>query len=73
MHSAGSGLSSGRGRGGGRPLRYNTLFALELDIEYEVPEWGGQRVVFFSETGMTFTPDGMVFPGGRETEWHVIR
>ncbi len=74
VHSAGSGLSSGRGGGdGGRPLRYNTLFALELDIQYEVPEWDGQRVVFFSETGMTFTPDGMEFPGGRETEWHVIR
>ncbi len=74
VHSAGSGLSSGRGRGGGgSPLRYKTLFALEMDVEYEVPEWDGQRVVFFSETGMTFTPDGMVFPGGRETEWHVIR
>ncbi|HJO03668.1 MAG TPA: M24 family metallopeptidase [Acidobacteriota bacterium] len=74
VHSGGSGLSSGRGRGdGGRPLRHNTLFALELDIQYELPEWDGQRIVVFSETGMTFTPDGMVFPGGRETEWLVIR
>ena len=54
-------------------LRYNTYFALELDVEYEVPEWDGQNIVIFSETTMTFTPNGMEYPGGRQTEWYLIR
>ena len=73
---AGSGMSgSGRGGRGGRdnPIRCNTLFALEMDVEYDVPEWNGQRLVLFSETGMAFTKRGMEFPGGRETEWYVIK
>ena len=74
MHMAGSSLRSGGREGGSdNPLRYNTYFALELDVEYEVPEWGGQNIIIFSETTMTFTPDGMQFPGGRQTEWYLIR
>lgn len=75
VHFAGSGLSSSERRcgRGGSPLHYNTLFALELDIKYNVPEWDGQQIVLFSETGMTFTREGMVFPGGRQTEWYLIR
>ena len=74
-HGAGSGLSSGRGGGrGGNELRYNTLFAMELDIKYDIPEWGGQKLILFSETGITFTKEnGLTYPGGRETEWFVIR
>jgi len=72
---AGSGMSGSEGRRGGRdnPIRCNTLFALEMDVEYDVPEWGGQTLVLFSETGMAFTKRGMEFPGGRETQWYVIR
>jgi hypothetical protein len=72
---AGSGMSGSGGRRGGRdnPIRSNTLFALEMDVEYDVPEWNGDRLVLFSETGMAFTKRGMEFPGGRETEWYVIR
>ena len=75
VHFAGSGISSSvrRRNRRGNPLRYNTLFAMELDVEYNVPEWDGQRIVIFSETTMTFTPRGMEFPGGRETEWYLIK
>jgi len=71
---AGSSLRSrGRESRGGNELRYNTYFAFELDVEYEVPEWGGQNIVIFSETTMTFTPSGMQYPGGRQTGWYLIR
>jgi hypothetical protein len=74
VHFAGSGLSSSAGgRREGNELRYNTYFAFELDVEYEVPEWGGQNIVVFSETTMTFSPRGMEYPGGRQTEWYLIR
>ncbi len=75
VHFAGSGISSltKRRNRRGSPLRYNTLFAMELDIEYNVPEWDDQRIVVFSETTMMFTQRGMEFPGGRETEWYLIR
>ena len=75
VHFAGSGLSSSedRDRRGGSTLHYNTLFALELDVRYKVPEWDGQQIVLFSETGMGFTREGMIFPGGRQTEWYLIK
>ena len=74
IHMAGSSLRSrGRESRGGNELRYNTYFAFELDVEYEVPEWDGQNIVIFSETTMTFTPSGMQYPGGRQTGWYLIR
>ena len=73
VHMAGSSLRSrGRPRENNE-LRYHTYFALELDVEYEVPECDGQNIVLFSETTMTFTPHGMEYPGGRQTEWYLIR
>jgi hypothetical protein len=74
VHMAGSSLRSAEREGSeNNELRYNTFFALELDVKYDVPEWDGQNIVLFSETTMTFTPHGMVFPGGRQTEWYLIR
>jgi hypothetical protein len=74
VHMAGSSMRSEGDEGGNdNALRYDTYFALELDVKYEVPEWGGQNIVLFSETTMTFTPNGMEFPGGRQTEWYLIR
>jgi membrane protein implicated in regulation of membrane protease activity len=74
IHQAGSSLRSASRRSQpDNELRYNTYFALELDVEYEVPEWGGQNIVLFSENTMTFTPHGMEYPGGRQTKWYLIR
>ncbi len=74
IHGAGSGMSSG-GRPGraGNEVRENTYFALELDVEYELPEWDGQNIVVFSETTMMFSERGMEYPGGRQTKWYLIR
>ncbi len=55
------------------PLEYNTVYALEIDIEYPVPEWEGLVVRLHSETVTAFTPDGLVYPAGRQTEWYLIR
>ena len=55
------------------PLEYDTVYALEIDIEYAVPEWGDQDIRLHSETVMAFTRDGMVYPAGRQTEWYLIR
>ncbi len=74
VHQAGSSLrSAAREIEEGNELRYDTYFALELDVEYEVPEWGGQNIVIFAENTMTFTSHGMEYPGGRQTEWYLIR
>ena len=74
IHQAGSSLRSASRRSEeDNELRYNTYFALELDVEYEVPEWGGQSIFLFSENTMTFTPRGMEYPGGRQTKWYLIR
>ncbi len=55
------------------PLQYNTVYAFEMDIQYEVPEWDYQNVIIFSETTMAFTPHGMVYPDGRQTEYYLIK
>jgi len=74
VHNAGSGMSSGgRPSREGNEVRENTYFALELDVEYELPEWDGQNIVVFSETTMMFSERGMEYPGGRQTEWYLIR
>ena len=74
IHNAGSGMSSsGRPSRVGNEVRENTYFALELDVEYELPEWDGQNIVVFSETTMMFSERGMEYPGGRQTEWYLIR
>jgi hypothetical protein len=74
VHNAGSGMSSdGRPGWPGNEVRENTYFALELDVEYELPEWDGQNIVVFSETTMMFSERGMEYPGGRQTEWYLIR
>jgi len=76
VYCAGSGWSSSERRGcGGRDntLRYDTLFALEMDIEYNVPEWGGQDVRIVLEEEEAFTTDGAYFVDGRQTEWYLIK
>ncbi len=55
------------------PLQYNTVYAFEMDVQYEVPEWDNQNVIIFSENVMAFTPNGMVYPGGRQTEYYLIK
>ncbi len=61
-------------RNGERPVNTNTIYSMELDITYAVPEWNGQDIRIVLEEDVAFTSeDGLFFPGGRQTEWLVIR
>lgn len=70
-HSAGTvvGLwdhQEGIGEFGDFPLHYNTCYALELNTESVVHEWGDQVVRFSAEETVAFTEDGKLsyfYPG----------
>ncbi|MFB0518602.1 MAG: M24 family metallopeptidase [Acidobacteriota bacterium] len=55
------------------PVHYNTCYAIELSVNAEIPEWGGQQVRFSLEEDAIFTRDGVFFFGGLQTEFHLIK
>jgi len=59
--------------GGEYPVYLNTVYAMELDTKSSVPEWGGQDVRIVLEQTVAFTEKGIVFLGGRQTDWYVIK
>jgi hypothetical protein len=59
--------------GGGSPVYRNTVYAMELDTETSVPEWGGQDVRIVLEQSVAFTGGKIVFLGGRQTEFYLIK
>ena len=61
-------------RNGERPVHTNTIYSMELDITYAVPEWNDQDIRIVLEEDVAFTAgDGLYFPGGRQTEYLLIR
>lgn len=58
---------------GGYPVYANTTYAMELHAWTSVPEWGGQDVRITLEQNVVMTEDRLVFLGGRQVEWYVIR
>jgi len=58
---------------GGYPVYANTTYAMELHAWTSVPEWDGQDVRITLEQNVAMTEDGLVFLGGRQVEWYVIR
>ena len=70
-HSAGTvvglwDMQGGIGLKGEFPLHKNTCYALELNTESALEEWGGQVVRFSAEETVSFTEDGKMnymFPG----------
>lgn len=58
---------------GGYPVYPNTAYAMELHTWTSVPEWGGQDVRITLEQNVAMTEDRLVFLGGRQVEWYVIR
>jgi Xaa-Pro aminopeptidase len=64
---------------GGVPIRgdlrlhANTWHSIELNVHYQVPEWGGQRVRFALEEDAALTPRGWEWVNGRQTEFYLIR
>lgn len=51
----------------------NTVYALELDVLYAVPEWEGQDIRMHMETNIAVTDGGVRFLGGRQTSCYLIR
>jgi Xaa-Pro aminopeptidase len=58
---------------GGYPVYANTTYAMELHAWTSVPEWGGQDVRITLEQNVAMTEDRLIFLGGRQVEWYVIR
>jgi hypothetical protein len=46
---------------------------MELDTETSVPEWGGQDVRIVLEQTIAFTGGRVVFLGGRQKEFYLIK
>jgi hypothetical protein len=53
-------------------LNYDTCYTMELCVTCPVPEWGGQEVLFGLEQDVSFTPGGIHFVAGRQTEFHLV-
>lgn len=58
---------------GGYPVYANTTYAMELHTWTSVPEWDGQDVRITLEQNVAMTEDRLVFLGGRQVDWYVIR
>jgi len=54
-------------------LHPNTCYAIEGNITATIPEWGDQPVHIKLEQDGWFDGERVVYIGGRQTRWHVIR
>jgi len=50
----------------------NTVYALELDVLYSVPEWDGQDVRMLMETNIAVTDNDARFIGGRQSGCYLV-
>ena len=57
----------------GGPVYNNTVYAMELDTKTVVSEWGDQLVRIVLEQTIAFTKDKLVFLGGRQMKFHLIK
>lgn len=55
------------------PLHPNTCYAIEGNVTVPIPEWGGQRVQIKLEQDAVFDGERVLYLGGRQTRFHVIR
>ena len=58
---------------GGYPVYGNTTYAMELHTWTSVPEWNGQDVRIVLEQNVAMTEDRLIFLGGRQVEWYVVK
>ncbi len=65
--------SEGPSERGNYPVYANTAYAMELDTETSVREWDGQDVRIVLEQTIAFTGGRVVFLGGRQKEFYLIR
>lgn len=55
------------------PLHADTAYAIEGSIKLPVPEWDDQLVHIKLEQSAVFDGERVIYLGGRQTEWHVVR
>jgi len=55
------------------PLHASTCYAIEGNVTVPVSEWGGQPVQIKLEQDAWFDGERVVYIGGRQTRWHLIR
>ncbi len=55
------------------PLFPNTCYAIEGNVRVPLPEWQGQPVQIGLEQDACFDGERVVYLGGRQTRWHVVR
>ena len=55
------------------PLHPDTCYAIEGNITATIPEWGDQPVHIKLEQDGWFDGERVIYIGGRQTRWHVIR
>ena len=54
------------------PLRPHTAHSIELNAAVDVPEWGGQEVLFRAEEDALFTGETVRYLDGRQTTLYVL-
>lgn len=54
------------------PLRPNTAYSIELNAAVDVPDWGGQEVLFRVEEDALFTGETVRYLDGRQTQLYLI-
>jgi len=55
------------------PFRANTWHSVELNVNHNVPEWDGQKVMFSMEEEAVLTDSGWEWILGRQEAFHLIR
>ena len=55
------------------PLYPNTTYAIEGSVRVALAEWGGEPLQIMLEQDGYYDGMALSFPGGRQTEWHLIR
>ena len=55
------------------PLFPNTAYAIEGAIKLPLDEWDGQLIHIKTEQTAVFDGQRVIYLGGRQTEWHVVR
>jgi Xaa-Pro aminopeptidase len=57
---------------GDYPVQPDTVWAIELNAERAVPEWGGKKIRFMLEEDAFFDGTTVEFLDGRQTRFHLI-
>ncbi len=57
---------------GDYPLRYNTLYAIELNARVKLPEWNNKDLRVMLEQNAVFLPAGVQYTDGRQKDFWLV-